>query len=94
MTTPADFRGGDAGIVFRRDAERLLHSDDFGIFEGAVYLIRLVEAKTPSRRVTKRLLGGNLHVVVDRARHPITSQSRIGRIALLFAGDRFVGDCM
>jgi hypothetical protein len=94
MTTPADFRGGGTGIVFRRDAERLLHRNDFGIFEGAVHLIRLVEVKIPSKRVAKRLLGVDLHVVADRARHPITGQSRVGRIALLFAGDRLVGDGM
>src|SRR3989442_10205268 len=92
MTTPTDFRGGDAGIVFRRDSERLLHRYDFGLIERAVQFIRLVEAKIPSKRVPKGLLGVDLHVVADRARHPIAGQSRIVRIALLFPGDSLVGD--
>ena len=92
MTTPADFRGGDAGIVFRCDAERLLHRDDFGSFEGTVHFIRLVEAKISSKCIAKGLCGVDLHVVADRARHPIAGQGRVVRITLLFLSDSFVGD--
>src|SRR5262245_19639100 len=78
--------------MFRRDTERLLHGYDFGICEGTVHFIRLVEAKIPSECIAKGLRGVDLHVVAYRARHSIAGQGRVVRITLLFLRDSLVGD--